>query len=352
MRLPIRIVLLCLLVTAAATVSPAPEAEARARPRQPQTPPTTPTTRPASAAALRAQANQAAARYAEARNTYERLGDQVAALERQVAGIETRLAPLRLEVTRQAVAIYQGDVAAAAVSGIEAAAAVLSSDRAAHFVADLNARHMPAINALLAAKQSLRDRQADLEARRREQDATMASLTAQRERISADLDALAAASPAKQDRRAALPRTSRSAPGLVQRLRGAAPPSSFVCPIDGPVAFSDDFGAPRGGGRRHMGNDMLSPQGTPNVAVVNGTIETKPWSGGGITIFLHADDGNTFVYMHLLRIVGAVPRRVAQGEVIGLTGNTGHSFGYHTHFEYHPGGGDAVSPYPLLTAAC
>ena len=56
--------------------------------------------------------------------------------------------------------------------------------------------------------------------------------------------------------------------------------------------------------------------------------------------------------MHLLRIVGAVPRRVTQGEVIGLTGNTGHSFGYHTHFEYHPGGGDAVSPYPLLAAAC
>ena len=101
-----------------------------------------------------------------------------------------------------------------------------------------------------------------------------------------------------------------------------------------------------------MGNDLLSPRGTPNVAVVNGTIETKPWSGGGITIFLHADDGNTFVYMHLLRIEGKVPRKVVQGEVIGLTGNTGHSYGYHTHFEYHPGGGDAVSPYPLLAAAC
>jgi murein DD-endopeptidase MepM/ murein hydrolase activator NlpD len=117
------------------------------------------------------------------------------------------------------------------------------------------------------------------------------------------------------------------------------------------VAFTDDFGAPRGG-RRHMGNDMLSPRGTPNVAVVNGTIETRPWAGGGITIFLAGDDGNTYVYMHLLRIEGAVPRRVSQGEVIGQVGSTGHSFGYHTHFEYHPGGGDAVSPYPLLSAAC
>jgi murein DD-endopeptidase MepM/ murein hydrolase activator NlpD len=56
--------------------------------------------------------------------------------------------------------------------------------------------------------------------------------------------------------------------------------------------------------------------------------------------------------MHLMQIEGAVPRRVTQGDVIGLTGNTGHAYGYHTHFEYHPDGGDAVSPYPLLSAAC
>ena len=335
---------MCLAVIAAAV-----PAGARGRPTPPPTPPASKP--PASATALRAQANQAAARYADARTTYERLGDQVGALERQVADIESRLAPLRMQVTRQAVALYQGDVAVAAVTHLEAAAAMLQSDRSAHLVADLSARDLPAINTLLAAKQRLRDRQADLQSRRREQDATMADLTAQREKISAQLDEMAAALPPRSARKP-LPRASRAAPALGQRLRGAAAPGSFVCPIDGPVVFSDDFGAPRGGGRRHMGNDMLSPRGTPNVAVVNGTIETRPWAGGGITIFLHADDGNTFVYMHLLRIEGAVPRRVSQGEVIGLVGSTGHSFGYHTHFEYHPGGGDAVSPYPLLSAAC
>ena len=349
MRLHIRSVLLCLVATAAALVSGTAGAGARGRPATPT--PAPPASQPASVAALKAKANQAAARYAEARTTYERLGDQVNALEGQVAGIEARLSPLRMEVTRQAVALYQGDVAAAAVTHLEAAAAMLQSDRGAHLVADLSARNVPAIDALLAAKQGLRDRQADLEARRREQDATMASLTAQREQISAQLDALALALPPRDARRS-LPRASRSAPELGQRLRGAAAPPSFVCPIDGPVAFSDDFGAPRDGGRRHMGNDMLSPRGTPNVAVVNGTIETRPWAGGGITIFLAGDDDNTYVYMHLLRIEGAVPRRVHQGDVIGQVGNTGHSFGYHTHFEYHPSGGDAVSPYPLLAAAC
>ena len=350
MRLPIRIVLLTFVATLVATASTTPEAGARPRPDQAQTPPSS---KPADPAKLRAQVNLAAARYAAARAAHERLGDQVQALEKQVAEIENRLSPLRMEVTRQAVAVYQGDVAAAAVSGIEAAAAVLNSNRASLLVADINERHVPAINALLAAKQRLRERQANLEERRREYDATMADLTAQRERISAELDALAAAQPPKPARKARpLPRTSRAQAPLGQRLQSPAPPSSFVCPIDGPLAFSDDFGAPRGGGRRHMGNDLLSPRGTPNVAVVSGTIETKPWSGGGITIFLHGDEGHTFIYMHLLRIEGKVPRRVAQGEVIGLVGNTGNSHGYHTHFEYHPGGGDAVSPYPLLAAAC
>jgi murein DD-endopeptidase MepM/ murein hydrolase activator NlpD len=101
-----------------------------------------------------------------------------------------------------------------------------------------------------------------------------------------------------------------------------------------------------------MGNDLLSPRGTLNVAVVDGTIETRPWAGGGITVFLTADNGDSYVYMHLMQIVGAVPRRVAQGEVIGLTGNTGDAQGYHTHFEFHPGGGPAVSPFPLISVAC
>jgi murein DD-endopeptidase MepM/ murein hydrolase activator NlpD len=349
MRLPLRIVLLCLVATLVATASTTPGAGARPRPDEAKTPPST---RPADPAALRAQANRAAARYAAARAAHERLGDQVNALEKQVAEIENRLGPLRLEVTRQAVAVYQGDVAAAAVTGIEAAAAVLNSERASLLVADISERRVPAIKVLLDAKQRLRDRQADLETRRREHEATMADLTAQRQRISAELDALAAAQPVKAAHKARpLPRTSRAKPPLVQRVQSPAP-ASFVCPIDGPLAFADDFGAPRGGGRRHMGNDLLSPRGTPNVAVVDGTVETKPWSGGGITVFLHSDEGHTFVYMHLLRIEGKMPRRVAQGEVIGLVGNTGNSHGYHTHFEYHPDGGDAVSPYPLLAAAC
>lgn len=348
MRSLIRSLVLCLVVISAAVPA---GARGRPTPANPATAPA-PAGQPVTIAALKAQANQAAAKYAAAQNVFESLGDQVVALERQVGELEARLAPLRREVTRQAVAVYQGDVAVAAVNHLEAAAAMMRSDRAAHLVADMTARRLPAIDSLLAAKERVRDRQRALEVRRHEQDVAMASLTAQRDQISRELEQLAAALPPKPARSPRPPRASRSAPALGQRIRAAAAPASFICPIDGPLAFGDDFGAPRGGGRRHMGVDLLSPRGTLNVAVVDGTIETRPWSGGGITIFLRGDDGNTYIYMHLMQIEGAIPRRVAQGDVIGLTGNTGHAYGYHTHFEYHPGGGDAVSPYSLLSPAC
>jgi len=38
--------------------------------------------------------------------------------------------------------------------------------------------------------------------------------------------------------------------------------------------------------------------------------------------------------------------------VIALTGASGNATAYHTHFEFHPGGGPAVDPHPLLAAHC
>jgi len=341
--IPIRVVLRCVVVCVAVTAAAIP-AGARGRP----TPPSQPAM-PAGMAALKADANRAAARYSAAETAYAEISDQITDLEGQLADLSGRIGPLRERITRQAVAVYQDDVARAAVTSFEALAAAIRSDHSAHLVADLSSRDVPAIDALLDTRKRIADRRRDLLARRHDESVALADLAAQRDQINAELTAMAAALPTAPPR---LPptRTSRSASALSQRLVRA--PGSFVCPIDGPLAFSDDFGAPRGGGRRHMGNDLLNPRGTPNVAVIDGTIETKPWGGGGIVIFLHGDDGNTYVYMHLLEIVGAVPRRVAQGEVLGLTGMTGDAQGYHTHFEFHPGGGDAVSPYPLLSEAC
>jgi murein DD-endopeptidase MepM/ murein hydrolase activator NlpD len=98
---------------------------------------------------------------------------------------------------------------------------------------------------------------------------------------------------------------------------------------------------------------MMAAEGTPNVATVSGTIKQQQGALQGNGVFLSGDDGNSYWYFHLSRYEGS-PRHVGQGEVIGYTGHTGNADGGapHTHFEYHPGGGAAIDPYPLVRAAC
>jgi murein DD-endopeptidase MepM/ murein hydrolase activator NlpD len=126
---------------------------------------------------------------------------------------------------------------------------------------------------------------------------------------------------------------------------------SFLCPVDGPSAFGDTFGAPRPGGRKHLGVDMMSPFGTPLVAVVSGFANMHGTSLGGNSISLAGDDGNGYFYAHLSSWEGS-SRNVAAGEVIGYVGHTGDTTANHLHFEIHPGGGPAVDPYPTVRTYC
>jgi murein DD-endopeptidase MepM/ murein hydrolase activator NlpD len=128
----------------------------------------------------------------------------------------------------------------------------------------------------------------------------------------------------------------------------------YVCPVRGPHHFTDDFGDPRPGGRRHQGNDILSPYGTPVVAVFSGVIKTNYSTNGGISLYLEGTDGNEYFYAHNSRNVAVTGQRVSTGEVIGYVGNTGDARGgpTHVHFERHPGGGHAVDPYPFLIRVC
>ena len=72
----------------------------------------------------------------------------------------------------------------------------------------------------------------------------------------------------------------------------SAPVGGIVCPVQGPVAFSDTWGACRAGGRAHKGVDMLSPMGTPTVAPVSGTVSHRGNSLGGLSWHLDGDNGS------------------------------------------------------------
>ncbi len=67
---------------------------------------------------LQRRADSAAVRYDRAVATLGRLGDDIARLERKIGEAETRMAPLRANVTRRAVAVYTSDRGLDAFSGL------------------------------------------------------------------------------------------------------------------------------------------------------------------------------------------------------------------------------------------
>ena len=121
--------------------------------------------------------------------------------------------------------------------------------------------------------------------------------------------------------------------------------------MNGPRAFGDTLGAARSWGRRHQGTYIMSPQGTPLVAVVGGSVLFKTNRLGGNAVWLTGNDGNKYYYAHLSAWEGS-SRSVSAGEVIGYVGATGNTTANHLHFEIHPGGGAAVNPYPTIKRIC
>jgi septal ring factor EnvC (AmiA/AmiB activator) len=132
--------------------------------------------------------------------------------------------------------------------------------------------------------------------------------------------------------------------------------SRFVsCPVSRPYSFVDSFGAARSGGRSHKGVDIMNPHGNKLHAYVDGVISRQSTSAlGGITMYLKGDDGNVYYYAHLSGYASRTGQRVKAGELIGYNGATGNASlsGPHLHFEFHPGGGAPVNPYPIVKRAC
>jgi murein DD-endopeptidase MepM/ murein hydrolase activator NlpD len=145
-----------------------------------------------------------------------------------------------------------------------------------------------------------------------------------------------------------------SSPAEPQSAPVVVSASGMTCPVAGPNSFIDSWGFPRSGGRTHEGTDIMAAFGTPVVAIVTGTITYAGYGdSAGNWLQLSGDDGNGYWYMHNQEnlVTGG---RVTAGQQIATVGNTGNASGGppHVHFEYHPGGGGPVNPYPLLSSIC
>lgn len=84
--------------------------------------------------------------------------------------------------------------------------------------------------------------------------------------------------------------------------------------------------------RPHLGVDYAAPRGTPVVALGEGTVILKGWSGGfGKAIRIQHPSGYVSYYGHLSGYAKGLAKgsRVRQGQVIGYVGSTGISTGPH-----------------------
>lgn len=159
----------------------------------------------------------------------------------------------------------------------------------------------------------------------------------------------------------------------------AATVKPIIFPVDGPVAYTDTFGACRGINceRRHEGQDLMGTKMLPLLAAVDGTVYRANYNNSiGNSVTIKAADGWTYHYIHLNNdtpgtddgratraqafpaniVAGAT---VSKGQVVGYMGDSGNaeSTAPHLHFEIRepavPGSytGTAINPYESLQQA-
>ena len=131
------------------------------------------------------------------------------------------------------------------------------------------------------------------------------------------------------------------------------PNSNIQWPFAVGVTMSYGFGMRSG--RMHEGIDFTPGAGAPIQAIADGTVRVASEAGGayGVHVIIdHVIDGERVSshYAHLQ--YGSLQvrpgDRVTVGTILGRTGNTGRSYGAHTHFEILRNGTTPVDPWPWL----
>ena len=295
-----------------------------------------------------AAAVAAAQRYVDALSEQARQEAEIARLEIEIPALRARAAELRRIVRERAVDLYKQGGPSVPISEMVDTSRAIDVARAMTLTSSAATADREAATELTRTAEKLTRDEARLRELKALQDQIVQQLASQR----AALDRALADANVALERIQAVAASQANFTGFAGAAAGRVASGASVCPIAGPVAFVNDWGAPRSGGRTHQGTDLFAQYGTPDVAVINGFVEAELGGLGGISVWLHGDDGVSYYYAHLSRIEGPA-RRVARGAVIGYVGDTGNAAGGppHTHFGIRANG-VMVNPYPTVRALC
>jgi peptidoglycan hydrolase CwlO-like protein len=342
--------------------------------------------------AVQAHLNDLAIDITKAQDRYDQLESAVMAIRRQLDVTRARYRSLRERLDRRARLAYETGPAGDLVFLLEANTISDLSDRV-QFVSQLNQHDVDLANQVQDQANALSIKQRALDRLLARQTRAVRLLQAKQEQLDAQFAAQKAIYDQQAQLLAQLDKDASAVNQLVGRLqnqlaqeqlaaaraaaRAAAQAQGFVikgpgpfkaCPVQGPHAYSDSFGAPRyaGGYHPHAGNDLLAPRGTPIVAPFDGVASRDPNGLGGNAVIVRGAEG--YVYNAHLDSYGATGN-VKAGTVVGYVGDSGDARGgpTHDHFEWHPNVipahpyrsvygytviGTAVDPYPYLNLVC
>lgn len=114
------------------------------------------------------------------------------------------------------------------------------------------------------------------------------------------------------------------------RMHSLPPDKEILMPVRGARVrqVADTFGAPRPGGRRHEGQDIFAPKGTPVYSATEGVVIRVGYGQlGGNYVYVLGPGGRRYYYAHL----DAYAKELEEGQevtpstLLGYVGNTGNA---------------------------
>lgn len=274
------------------------------------------------------------ASFEQARTDLENVSGDISAVQAQQAALDAQMHDVQAALNERAAQAYRAGPAS--VLNV-----IFGTQSFRHFASMMSLFEAVVVwdGQVLNTVQELKDEtdrlQAELDAKRAEQQEVVEHLNRQQADLESSLTAL-----------------GREYESVRRRVDDAE--SGFAFPVRAPFSFVDTFGAPRAGHRKHQGIDIFAAKGTPLYAVVDGVIEDKAVNTlGGNKLWLRSpSDGWKYYYAHLSGYAEGVYNgaRIKKGQVIGYVGNTGNARTTppHVHFESHPPSQGAANPYPIL----